>query len=67
MSTGARVYCCLGRAMPVLVAASSGVGEHQEGVKDVETVMVARFGKVWQPGKRARAEQSARRHPERVN
>ena len=67
MSTGARAHCCLGRAVPVLAVASSSVSEHQEGVKDVETVMVAWFGKVRQPGKRARDEQSARRHPVHVD
>ena len=50
-STGARAHCCLGRAVSVLAAASSGVGERQEGVKGIETVIVARFGKVRQPGK----------------
>ena len=48
----------------MLAAVSFGVGERQEGVKGVETGMVARFGEVRQAGKRARAEQSARRHPE---
>ena len=48
----------------MLAAASSGVSERQEGVKGVETGMVARFGEVRQAGKQARAEQSARRLPE---
>ena len=50
----------------MLAAASSGVGERQEGVKGVETAMVEKFGDVRQPGKRARDEQSARRHSELV-
>jgi len=49
----------------VLAAASSGVSERQEGVKGVETEMVVHFGEVQQAGKRAHAEQSARRHSER--
>ena len=49
----------------MLAAASSGAGERQEGVKAIETGMVARFGEVRQAGKRARTEQSARRHSER--
>ena len=48
-------------------AASSGVGERQGGVKDVEMVMVAWFGKVRQPGKRAHDEHSARQRPEHVD
>ena len=44
-------------AMPVLAAASSGIGEHQGGVKGVQTRMVAWFGKVRRPGQRARTEQ----------
>ena len=49
----------------MLAAASSGLGERQEGVKGVETGMVARFGEVRQAGKRARAEQIAWQHSER--
>ena len=41
----------------MLAAASSGVGERQGGVKDVEMMMVARFGMVGQAGKRAREQQ----------
>ena len=67
MSTGARAHCWLGRAMPVLAAASSGVGERKGGVKGVGTVIVARFGKAWHGGKRAHAKQGTRRHPERVD
>ena len=50
----------------MLAAASSGVGERQGGVKGVETGMVARLGMLGQAGQRARAQQSARRHAERV-
>ena len=72
-STGARgwrrtqcaMHCCIGRTAPVLAAVSSGIGERQEGVKRVGTMIVAKFGKVWQSGKRARAQQSARRQLER--
>ena len=56
----------VGQVEPVLAAASSGVGERQEGVKGVKMAMVAKFGEVLQPGKRARDEQSAWRHSERV-
>mgnify|MGYP006968176250 CR=1 FL=1 len=35
MSTGARVHCCLGRAMPVLAAASSGIGECQGELREL--------------------------------
>ena len=49
----------------MLAAASSGVGECQGGVKDVETMMVAGFGMVGQAGEVSTLEQSARRHPER--
>ena len=52
--------------MPVLAAASSGVGECQGGVKDVETMMVARFGMVGQVGKRACEQQRLRRVAERI-
>ena len=51
----------------MLAAASSSVGECQGGVKGVETVMVASFGKVGQAGEVSTLEQSARRHPERVD
>ena len=43
-SIGARAHCALGRVVPVLAAASSGVGECQGGVNGVETMMVASFG-----------------------
>ena len=52
--------------MPVPAAASSSIGEYQGGVKCVDTVMVARFGTLGQVGQRARAQQSARWHSERV-
>ena len=53
--------------MPVLAAASSGVGECQGRVNGAKTKMVARFGTLRQAGKRARAKQSARRHSERID
>ena len=52
--------------MPVLAAASSGIGECQGGVKDVETMMVAGFGMVGQAGKRAHEQQRLGRIAERV-
>ena len=55
-STGARAHCCVGRAVPVLAAASSSVGERQGAVKGAQTKMVAQFGKVLQRGRRARAK-----------
>ena len=51
----------------MLAAASSGVGECQGGVKDVETMMVAGFGMVGQAGEASTREQSARWHSERVD
>ena len=60
-------HCWAGRTLPVLAAASSGVGEFQGGVEDVETMMVAGFGMVGQAGEASTLEQSARRHPERVD
>ena len=62
-----RPHCWAGRTLPVLAAASSGIGECQGGVKDVETMMVARFGMVGQAGEASTREQSVRRHPERVD
>ena len=53
--------------MPLLDAASSGVGERQEGVNGVETRMVAKFGMLAQAGEASTREQSARRHSERVD
>ena len=50
----------------MLAAASSSVGEHQGGVKDVETMMVARFGMVGQAGKQAHEQQRLRRVTECV-
>ena len=57
----------VGRVTPVLATVSSSIGEHQGGVKWVETVMVAQFGKVRQPGKRADDGQSARWRLEHVD
>ena len=56
-----------GRDAPMLAAVSSSVGERQGGGKDVETMMVAGFGMVGQAGEASTLEQSARRHPERVD
>ena len=42
-----RVHCAVGRTVPVLAAASSGVGERQGGVKRVETSMVSRGDTLW--------------------
>ena len=50
----------------MLAAASSGIGERQEGVKRFGTRIVARFGKVRQSGKRAREQQRLGRNPERI-
>ena len=52
--------------MPVPAAVISGVGECQGAVKGVGMMMVARFGTLGQVGQRARAQQSARWHSERV-
>ena len=41
----------------MLAAASSGVGERQEGVKRFGTTIVARFGKARKSAKRAREQQ----------
>ena len=60
-------HCWVGRTVPMLAAASSGVSERQRGVKGVETKMVANFGALRQSGKRARAKQSAWPHSERVD
>ena len=59
-------HCVVGRTVPVPAAASSGIGECQGAVKGVETGMVVRLGMLGQAGQRARAQQSARRHAERV-
>ena len=53
--------------MPMLAAASSGVGECQGEVNGVETRMVAKFGTLGQTGEASTREQSARRHSERVD
>ena len=50
----------------MLAAASSGVGERQGGVKNIETMMVTRFGVVGRVGKRAREQQRLGRVAERV-
>ena len=50
----------------MLAAVSSGVGERQERVKGVRTMIVAKIGKARQAGKRARAQQRLRRVAERV-
>ena len=60
-------HCCVGRTVPVLAAASSGVGERQGEVNGIETRMVAKFGTLGQTGEASTREQSARRHPERVD
>ena len=52
--------------MPVLAAASSGIGERQGGVNGVETSMVVKFGTLRQVGKRAREQQRLGRVAERV-
>ena len=48
------------------VAVSSSIGEHHEGVKKVGTMIGAKFGKVWQAGKRSREQQRRGRDAERV-
>ena len=50
----------------MLAAESSSVGERHGGVKNVETMMVARVGMVGQAGKRAREQQRLGRVAERV-
>ena len=67
MTSTVRPHCWAGRTLPVLAAASSGVGERQGGVKDVETMMVVRFGMVGQAGEASTREQSARQRSERVD
>ena len=74
MSTGARRkgtnivrgHCAVGRTVPLLDAASSGVGERQGGVKGVETRMVARGDTLWLAEQRARAQQRRWRRVERA-
>ena len=51
----------------MLAAASSGVGERQEGVKRAWTKIVAKFGKLRQSGQRAREQQKLGRDAERVD
>ena len=50
----------------MLVAVSSGIGECQERVMRVGTMIGAKFGKVWQAGKRSREQQRRGRDAERV-
>ena len=52
--------------MPVLAAASSGVGDCQGGIKRAWMKIVAQFGALSQAGKRARAQQIARCHSKRM-
>ena len=61
-----RMHCAVGRTVPMLAAASSGVGERQGGVMEVETRMVARGGTLWPAGQRARAQQRRWRRAERA-
>ena len=60
------MHCVVGRSVPVLAAASSGVGECQEGVNGIERRMVVKFGTLRQVGKRAREQQRLGRVAERV-
>jgi len=57
----------MGALLPWPRRARAFCSKRQGAVMEVQMKMVARFGKVRQPGKRARDEQSARRHPERVD
>ena len=66
MSTGARAHCCVGHAVPMLAAASSGVGERQGAFKEAKAKMVAWFGTILQRGERARVKQRRWRNAERV-
>ena len=50
----------------MLAAASSGIGERQERVMRVGTMIGAKFGIVWQAGKQSREQQRRRRDAERV-
>ena len=52
--------------MPVLTAASSGVGERQGAVKGAQMKMVVRFGTVLQRGRQTRANQRRWGNAERV-
>ena len=52
--------------MPVLAAVRSRVGECQERVMRVGTMIGAKFGKVWQAGKRSREQQRLGRDAERA-
>ena len=51
----------------MLAAASFGIGERQEAVKKVETIIVAQFGTLRQARKRAREQQRLGRVAERVD
>ena len=59
-------HYAVGRTMPVLAAVSSGIGEWQGGVLEVETRMVVRCGTLWLAGQRARAPQRRWRRAERA-
>ena len=59
-------HCAIGRTVPVLAAASSGIDERQEGVMGVETRMVARGDTLWPAEQRARAQQRGWRRAERA-
>ena len=50
----------------MLAEASSGAGERQERVMRVGTMIGAKFGKVWQAGKRSREQQRRGRDTEWV-
>ena len=50
----------------MLAVTSSGIGERQEGIKRVGMMIVAKFGKARQTGKRACDQQRLGRDAERV-
>ena len=50
----------------MLAAASSGIVERQQGVKKIGMMIVVKFGKVWQAGKRSREQQRRGHDAERV-
>ena len=60
-------HCCVGPTVPVLAAASSGVGERQGGVNGVEMRMVAKFGTLGQAGEASTREHNTRRDSEIVD
>ena len=59
MAMSTAPHCWAGRTLPMLAAASSGVGERPREVKGLETKMVARFGTLGQARKASTREQSA--------